>query len=102
MEKVAIWGTLDNLMFVVGATKAEQLKDIRQKFPEHFFLVPGVGFQGGSLEEVSKAALTYDGGILVNVSRAIIYASSDENFAKEANIIAAQNAVEMKRYFHKS
>jgi orotidine-5'-phosphate decarboxylase len=99
MDKVASWGTADNLMFVLGATKAEQLGTLRQRFPNHFFLVPGVGFQGGSLDEVSKAALNDDVGLLVNVSRAIIYASSDESFAKEAAVIAAQNAVEMKQYF---
>jgi orotidine-5'-phosphate decarboxylase len=101
MDKVASWGTPDNLMLVIGATKAEQLAGIRQRFPDHFFLVPGVGFQGGSLDEVSQAALTKDVGLLVNVSRAIIYASSDENFAKEAAVIAEQNVVEMKQYLLK-
>jgi orotidine-5'-phosphate decarboxylase len=101
MDKVATWGTPENLMFVLGATKAEQLGHLRQRFPDHFFLVPGVGFQGGSLREVSEAALTEDGGILVNVSRAIIYASSDESFAKEAAIIAKHNVVEMKQYLSK-
>lgn len=101
MNKIALWGTPNNLMFVVGATKAEPLQDLRQKFPDHFFLVPGVGFQGGSLEEVSKAALTKDGGILVNASRAIIYAGNDENFAEEAAMIAAQYAEEMKEYLLK-
>ncbi len=98
MNKIVSWGTPDNLMFVVGATKPEQLQGIRQKFPDHFFLVPGVGFQGGSLEEVSKAALTKVGGVLVNASRAIIYAGHDENFAEEAAVIAAQYAEEMKEY----
>jgi len=96
MQKVSEWGTPDNLMFVVGATKAEQLKDIRKQFPEHFFLVPGVGAQGGSLEEVSKAALS--GGILVNASRAVIYAGKDEHFAEEAKRVAKQYADEMKSY----
>ena len=98
MKKVATWGTPENLMFVVGATKAEQLSKIRKQFPQHFFLVPGVGFQGGSLAEVSKAALTEDGGLLVNVSRSIIYASADENFAEEAAMIASQYDYEMKQY----
>ncbi len=97
MNKVALWGTPDNLMFVVGATKAEQLQSIRQTFPDYFFLVPGVGFQGGSLEEVSKAALTKDGGILVNASRAIIYAGKGENFAEEAAVVASEYAQEMKQ-----
>jgi len=98
MHTIAEWGTPDNLMFVVGATKPQQLADIRQQFPEHFFLVPGVGFQGGSLMQVSKAALIEDAGLLVNVSRAIIYACPDEKFAEEGKIIARQYDVEMKRY----
>lgn len=96
MQTIAQWGTPENLMFVVGATKAAQLENIRKAFPTHFFLVPGVGFQGGSLAEVSKAGLNADGGILVNVSRAILYASTDERFAEEAKIIAQQYDFEMK------
>jgi orotidine-5'-phosphate decarboxylase len=98
MEKVAGWGTPDNLMFVVGATKPAQLVEIRQSFPQHFFLVPGVGFQGGSLMEVSNAALNSEAGILVNVSRAIIYAATNERFAEEGRIIAEQYDFEMKQY----
>ncbi len=98
MQTIAGWGTTENLMFVVGATKAEQLESIRKAFPGHFFLVPGVGFQGGSLQEVSKAALNDDGGILVNVSRAIIYAGNNEQFADEAGRIASQYDAEMKQY----
>ena len=95
MEKVASWGTPDNLMFVVGATKAEYLASIRNLFPEHFFLVPGVGTQGGRLQEVSKAALNSHGGLLVNVSRAIIYAADDDSFAAKAGVAATQYAEEM-------
>ena len=98
MKTVVTWGTTDNLMFVVGATKAGQLAELRAIYPDHFFLVPGVGFQGGSLAEVSKAALTANGGLLVNVSRSIIYAGEGENFAEEAKQIAAQYAYEMKEY----
>lgn len=98
MKRVSEWGTPDNLMFVVGATKPEQLESIRKNFPDHFFLVPGVGFQGGSLMEVSNAGLNADGGILVNVSRAIIYAGTGERFAEEARIIAEQYDYEMKQY----
>jgi orotidine-5'-phosphate decarboxylase len=98
MHTVAQWGTPDNLMFVVGATKPEQLADIRQQFPEHFFLVPGVGFQGGSLRNVSKAALTEDASLLVNVSRAIIYAGTNEKFANEGRIVTEQYDAEMKHY----
>ena len=98
MDKVAEWATPDNLMFVTGATKAEQLSAIRKKFPHHFLLIPGVGTQGGSLQEVSQAALNDQGGILVNVSRAIIYAGNDEDFAEQARLAAQQYADEMKRY----
>lgn len=98
MQKVSEWGTSENLMFVVGATRPEQLEDIRKMFPEHFFLVPGVGAQGGSLKEVSKAALNDDGGILVNASRAIIYAGSDGDFAEAARGVSKEYADEMKEY----
>ena len=98
MQTIAGWGTKENTMFVVGATKASQLADIRKMFPDHFFLVPGVGFQGGSLAEVSDAALTIDGALLVNVSRSIIYAGDGENFAAEAAEIASQYDYEMKQY----
>jgi len=102
MQKVAEWGTPDNLMFVAGATKLQQLKDIRKMFPEHFFLIPGVGSQGGSLGEVSEAALNDEAGILVNVSRAIIYAGNGEIFAEEARRVAGQYADEMKVYLSNS
>ncbi|MDQ6812852.1 MAG: orotidine-5'-phosphate decarboxylase [Bacteroidota bacterium] len=98
MQKISEWGTPENLMFVVGATKAAQFEGIRKKFPDHFFLVPGVGAQGGSLGDVSTAALNIDAGILVNVSRAIIYAGKDEQFAEQARIIAKQYSDEMKQY----
>ncbi len=78
LHKVAQWGTPDNLMFVVGATQATEFDNIRNILPDHFFLVPGVGFHGGSLEDISKHAMNKDCGILVNASRAIIYAGSDE------------------------
>ncbi len=96
MTKTASWGTTDNLMFVIGATKAEQLNTIRKLFPQHFFLVPGVGAQGGSLQDVSKAALTREGGLLINVSRAVIYASNGEDFAAAAGIAAKKYADEMR------
>jgi orotidine-5'-phosphate decarboxylase len=96
LRQVSSWGTPNNLMFVVGATKAEQLKHIRTIIPDHFLLVPGVGFQGGSLEEVSKFGMNEDCGLLVNASRAVIYASENEDFAVEAAAIAAQYATEMK------
>ena len=98
LECVANWGTPDNLMFVVGATKAFELENIRSIIPDHFLLVPGVGFQGGSLADVSRYGLNKDCGLLVNASRAIIYAATDENFAAEARTIAAQYQVEMSSY----
>ena len=98
IETVSRWGTTENLMFVVGATRAEEFTNIRKLSPEHFFLVPGVGTQGGSLKEISEKAMTKDCGILVNVSRAIIYASEKEDFAEEARAIAAQYQFEMKNY----
>lgn len=99
LETVAGWGTTDNLMFVVGATRAEDLSGIRKIIPDHFLLVPGVGFQGGSLAEVSQHGMNKDIGLLVNVSRAVIYAGYGEDFAAEAETIAGQYVVEMSGYF---
>ncbi len=98
IDKVSTWGNADNLMFVTGATQVEKLIAIRKKIPDHFLLVPGVGFQGGSLAEVSTSALNKDAGLIVNVSRSIIYASSEENFAEQARETALQYQTEMKRY----
>jgi orotidine-5'-phosphate decarboxylase len=84
MKRAAEWGTPSNMMFVVGATKAQALKDIRTALPQHFLLVPGVGAQGGSLEEVCKNGLNSDVGLLINLSRQIIFASSGEDFAERA------------------
>ena len=98
LRRVSEWGTIDNTMFVVGATQADAFVNIRNITPNHFYLVPGVGTQGGSLKEISTQALTNDCGLLVNVSRAIIYASEKEDFAEEAGAIAQQYAKEMKQY----
>lgn len=84
MQRVASWGSPENLMFVVGATQASVMASIRKNYPNHFSLVPGVGAQGGSLEQVSHAALTPEAGLLVNVSRAIIFASPNSDFAEKA------------------
>lgn len=78
------WGTESSMMYVVGATKAEKLEDIRRLVPNHFLLVPGVGAQGGSLEEVARYGLNKDCGLLVNSSRGIIYASNGKDFAEKA------------------
>jgi len=99
LEKVSKWGTPNNLMFVVGATQASEFVNIRKIAPQHFYLVPGVGAQGGSLKEISeKAMIGNNVGLLVNVSRAIIYASEKENFAEEARAAAAQYQKEMSCY----
>ncbi|MFI3315318.1 MAG: orotidine-5'-phosphate decarboxylase [Rikenellaceae bacterium] len=100
LETSQTWGTTDNIMYVVGATKAEMLADIRKIVPNHFLLVPGVGAQGGSLEEVCKYGINAQCGLLVNSSRGIIYADKSENFAKtaalEAQKIQLQMAEELK------
>ena len=92
------WGSINNLMYVVGATRAEMLKDIRRIVPDHFLLVPGVGAQGGSLEEVAKYGLNSKCGLLVNSSRGIIFADSSEKFAEVAGEKAAELQNEMEKY----
>jgi len=91
------WGTDENLMYVVGATKAEMLTDIRAIIPEHFLLVPGVGAQGGSLAEVAKYGLNSTCGLLVNSSRQIIYASEEADYAKAARAEAEKVQQEMEQ-----
>jgi len=98
LRTVASWGNPSNLMFVVGATQADAFANIREIVPDNFFLVPGVGAQGGSLKEISEKAMNKDCGILVNASRAIIYASDNEDYAREAGFIAQQYQVEMAQY----
>lgn len=90
------WGTNENMMYVVGATKAEKLKEIRKIVPDHFLLVPGVGAQGGSLQEVAKNGMNSKCGLLVNSSRGIIYASVDVDFAEKANEAAKKVQLEME------
>lgn len=98
LEKVASWGTPENLMFVVGATRASDLENIRSIIPDHFLLVPGVGAQGGSLEEVSKFGMNSDCGLLVNASRAVIFASSGTDFAEKATKVSEEYSIEMSAY----
>lgn len=86
------WGNENNMMYVVGATQGKMFEDIRRVAPRHFLLVPGVGAQGGSLEEVCRYGMTDECGLLINSSRAIIYASDKENFAE----IAAEKAKELQ------
>jgi orotidine-5'-phosphate decarboxylase len=101
LERVAAWGTPENLMYVIGATQAEAFADIRKRTPQHFYLVPGVGAQGGSLEEISRQALIKDCGLLINASRAVIYASTGEDFAEQAKAVAQQYQTEMQRYLER-
>lgn len=101
LERSQEWGGPDKMMYVVGATKAESLKSIRQIIPDHFLLVPGVGAQGGSLEEVSAYGMNKDCGLLVNSSRGIIYASSGEDFAEKARAEAQKLQLEMAQYLDK-
>lgn len=95
VEKSAQWGTDENMMYVVGATRPELLADIRSLVPDHFFLVPGVGAQGGTIEAVAKYGMNQDCGLLVNSSRGIIYASSDQYFAEKAGEAAKSMQLEM-------
>ncbi len=90
------WGSTENMMYVVGATKAEKLKEIREIVPEHFLLVPGVGAQGGSLQEVAKNGMNSKCGLLVNSSRGIIYASTNSDFAEKAGEAAKEVQLEME------
>lgn len=90
------WGTNENMMYVVGATKAEKLKEIREIIPTHFLLVPGVGAQGGSLKEVARNGMNSKCGLLVNSSRGIIYASVDVDFAENAKAAAKEVQMEME------
>jgi orotidine-5'-phosphate decarboxylase len=92
------WGTPDNLMFVIGATQVETFERVRLLAPDHFYLVPGVGAQGGSLEEISRRAMNRDVGLLVNVSRGVIYASDGEDFAAAAGLAAAGYHQDMQQF----
>jgi orotidine-5'-phosphate decarboxylase len=98
-EKVLLlsqkWGDINNLMYVVGATQAKMLEKIRTIVPEHFLLIPGVGAQGGNLAEVAKHGMNKNCGLLVNVSRSIIYASNGEDFADRAREEALKLQQEM-------
>ena len=96
IEKSSHWGNADTMMYVAGATKAEMLSDIRRIIPDHFLLVPGVGAQGGSLQDVAKYGMNNECGILVNSSRGIIYGSTDESFADKAKEEAKKLQKEME------
>jgi orotidine-5'-phosphate decarboxylase len=84
------------MMYVAGATLAQKLEEIRELVPDHFLLVPGVGAQGGSLQEVARYGMNDQCGLLVNSSRAIIYASAGEDFAEKARLAATDVQLEME------
>ncbi len=97
LKKAITWQNAENLMFVVGATKATYFKEIRKIVPNHFLLVPGIGAQGGNLQEVCKYGMTRDIGLLVNSSRGIIYASDTNNFAEKSREKAKEIQEEMEQ-----
>ena len=101
IRKSQEWGNDENMMYVVGATRCEMFRDIRRVAPNAFLLVPGVGAQGGSLEEVCKYGMIADCGLLVNSSRAIIYADKTENFAQVAAEKAKEMAIQMASILNK-
>lgn len=96
MEESIGWGNTGNTMFVVGATQTDMLANIRENIPDHFFLVPGVGAQGGSLTDISRVAMNKDVGILVNVSRSILYASAGADFDVKAREVALSYQKQME------
>ena len=95
LETSKQWGTPDNMMYVIGATQADWFMKIRQWAPDSFLLVPGIGAQGGSLQEVCKYGMTEDCGLLINASRSILYASNDSDFAQKAEEEAKTMQLEM-------
>ena len=101
IQKAQTWASPEQLMFVVGATQADQIARIRELAPHNFLLVPGVGAQGGSLADVSRNGLTKDGGLLVNASRSILYASSGLDFAAAAAAAAKAIQQEMAGYLNR-
>lgn len=102
LQKSQQWGTDEQLMYVVGATRGEVFLTVRKHVPNHFLLVPGLGIQGGSLAEVCKYGLNADCGLIVNASRSIIYASSERDFAEAARAEALKIRQEMETELYKS
>lgn len=98
LKTVASWGSDENTMFVIGATRKEQLQHVRSLLPKHFFLVPGVGAQGGDVATVCSNAMNDDAGILINVSRGVIYVSDGTDFADKAGAAAADYQQQMAAY----
>lgn len=99
LKTAAGWGSPENMMFVIGATRTEQLKHVRELLPDHFFLIPGVGAQGATVTEVAKATLNKDLGVLINASRSIIFAGRDSSYDKDAAAVAKKYQEEMSTFF---
>lgn len=99
METSSKWGSADNTMYVLGATHPSEIKLIRDKYPEHFFLVPGVGAQGGDLDSICQAGLNPQGGLLINASRSILYAGQGSDFAELGRREAEKLNKMIKNYF---
>ncbi|MGZ5304430.1 MAG: orotidine-5'-phosphate decarboxylase, partial [Bacteroidia bacterium] len=97
LKNASGWGNPGNVMFVAGATRPEQIKEIREIIPEHFLLVPGIGAQGGDLEKTAEYGLNKECGLLVNSSRGIIFADNTENFAEAARLAAKELQEEMQQ-----
>lgn len=102
IKKSVTWGTPDNMMYVAGATRPEMIRQIRKIVPDHFLLIPGIGTQGGSLDEVSQQGFNSKCGMIVNVSRSLIFADHSENFAAAANLKASELQQEMEAILKKS
>ncbi len=100
IKKSQMWGNSGNLMFVVGATHPQLIIEIRKIVPDHFLLIPGIGAQGGDLKKVIENGMNKDCGLLVNISRNIIYAGKDENFAEDARKAAMIYQCEMEKHLH--
>lgn len=101
MQTTSTYGNASNTMYVVGATHPDELKKIRNRYPEHFFLIPGIGAQGGDLDAVLQAGLNADGGLLINASRSIIYASSGSDFAEKGREEAEKMNLVIRKYLIK-
>lgn len=100
LEKSQMWGDPENMMYVVGATQSKMLAGIRKIVPHHFLLIPGIGAQGGSLKEVAEYGMNSEAGLLVNMSRSIIFASGGDDFAQKASIEAKAIQSEMESLLH--
>ena len=98
LETSVKWGTAENMMYVVGATKAKDLKEIRKIIPKHFLLIPGIGAQGGDLDDVIKNGINNDIGVLINSSRGIIYAGNDKDFDSKSRDEAMKIKNSMSKY----